>query len=366
MPVVQPRDKVLVSGANGFIAIWIVKVLLERGYNVRGTVRSTGKGKYLQDMFAEYGDRLEIVIVEDIVKDGAFDEAVKGVNVIMHTASPVILDADDPQTVIEPAVKGTLGILKSAIKNGSPSLKRVVLTSSCAAVRNDSMSASAEPFTEENWNDASVKVVEEKGRDAPSWSKYRASKTLSEKGTFNTLSNICVNSPGPRLTAAWDLYNKHKPELKWDLAVILPPYVYGPCLQEMRSLTDLNVSVREWRNNLFVPGLRDNETLATEAIPWVDVRDLAEGHVRALEREGAGGERIIISGGVNTWQDWLDVAHSIESSPAMTRGIPGAGVNAVHKIRYDNAKGVRLLGMEYRGKEEVARDMLADFGRRGW
>ncbi|KAF8877686.1 D-lactaldehyde dehydrogenase [Infundibulicybe gibba] len=345
MPVIQPKDKVLVSGANGFIAIWIVRVLLERGYDVRGTVRSVGKGKYLQDMFAEYGDRLEIVIVEDIVKDGAFDEVVKGVMYYAYGVTPHHR-YHDPQTVIEPAVKGTLGILKSAITNGSPSLKRVVLTSSCGAVRNE-MPASAEAFTEENWNDASAKVVEEKGRDASSWSKYRASKTLAEK-------------------AAWDLYNKHKPELEWDLVVILPPSVYGPCLQEMRSLTDLNVSVREWRNNLFVPGLRDNETLATEAIPWVDVRDLAEGHVRALEREAAGGERIIISGGVNTWQDWLDVAHSIESSPAMTRGIPGAGVNAVPKIRYDNAKGVKLLGIEYRGKEEVARDMLADFRRRGW
>ncbi|KAF8873071.1 D-lactaldehyde dehydrogenase [Infundibulicybe gibba] len=346
MAVIQPGTKVLVSGANGFIAIWIVKNLLERGYDVRGVVRSAGKGKYLQDTFAEHGNRLEIAIVEDITKDGAFDEAVKGVNGIMHTASPVTLDIDNPQSVIEPAVKGTLGILKSAIKNGSPSLKRVVFTSSCAAVRNE-MTSRAEPFTENNWNDASVQVVEEKGRDAASISKYRASKTLAEK-------------------AAWDLYNEHKSELKWDFAVIIPPYVFGPCLQELKSPVDLNVSVREWRDNLFTPGIRDNETFATEGPCWVDVRDLAEGHVRALEREEAGGERIIIASGINTWQEWLDTAHSIESSPVMNRGNPGAGVNAAHKIRYSNAKGVSLLGMEYRGKEEVARDMLADFKRRGW
>ncbi|KAF8877683.1 hypothetical protein BD779DRAFT_1237798 [Infundibulicybe gibba] len=346
MPIIQPRAKVLVSGANGFIAVWIVKVLLERGYDVRGTVRSVRKGKYLQDMFAQYGDHLEIVIVEDIVKDGAFDEVVKGMNGIVHTASPVVVEIDDPQNLIEPAVKGTLGVLRSAIKNGSPSLKRIVFTSSCGAVRSD-RPANAEPFTEDDWNDTAVKAVEEKGRDAPGWAKYRASKTLAEK-------------------AAWDLYNKHKPELKWDFVVILPPYVLGPCLQELSSPTDLGVSVRDWWNNLFVPGIRDNEALATDGVAWVDVRDLAEGHVRALEREEAGGERIIISGGANTWQDWLDVAHSIDPSPAITRGNPGAGVNAVHKIRYDNAKGVRLLGIEYRGKEEVTRDMLAEFRRRGW
>ena len=70
MPTIQPgKDtKVLVSGANGFVAIWLVRTLLEKGYSVRGTVRSAAKGKHLEKLFGEYGDRLELVIVDDITK----------------------------------------------------------------------------------------------------------------------------------------------------------------------------------------------------------------------------------------------------------------------------------------------------------
>jgi len=60
--------KTLLTGANGFVAIWVVRTLLEKGYTVRGTVRSKGKGDYLKAYFEKYGDRLEIVVVEDIAQ----------------------------------------------------------------------------------------------------------------------------------------------------------------------------------------------------------------------------------------------------------------------------------------------------------
>ena len=66
MPTVQPPAKVLVSGANGFIAIWVIKALLDQGYAVRGTVRSLEKGNYLKKVFEEKGDRFELVVVRDI------------------------------------------------------------------------------------------------------------------------------------------------------------------------------------------------------------------------------------------------------------------------------------------------------------
>ena len=68
MPIVQPGSKVLVSGANGFIAIWVVRTLLEKGYIVHGTVRSQEKGNHLKTVFKEYGDKLKLFIVEDITK----------------------------------------------------------------------------------------------------------------------------------------------------------------------------------------------------------------------------------------------------------------------------------------------------------
>lgn len=70
MPIISKGDKILVSGANGYIPIWIVRILLERGYAVRGTVRGTSKGEYLKNYFTTlgYGDKFEYVIVEDIAK----------------------------------------------------------------------------------------------------------------------------------------------------------------------------------------------------------------------------------------------------------------------------------------------------------
>ena len=159
MPSVKKGSKVLVSGANGYIAMWIVRTLLERGFTVRGTVRTEDKGKYLIEYFKSlgYGDKFEVVVVDDfvkvidvfwpyfnltLIKEGAFDEAVKGVDAIEHTASPFQFNPKEPEgaqicclifvhvfnkleyevELILPAVKGTLGILKSALKNGYASL----------------------------------------------------------------------------------------------------------------------------------------------------------------------------------------------------------------------------------------------------
>jgi len=89
MPIVNAPAKVLLTGANGFIAVWILQDLLEQGYAVRGQVRTLAKGEYLKRKFAKYGDKLEIVAVEDITAPGAFDESVKGVDAVLHTAAPV-------------------------------------------------------------------------------------------------------------------------------------------------------------------------------------------------------------------------------------------------------------------------------------
>ena len=96
MVAISPSAKVLVTGANGYLATWVVKKYLEAGYSVRGTVRSLSKSAFLNDIFGHYGDRFELVVVEDITKDGAFDEAVKGVDAIAHTASPVHFNITKP------------------------------------------------------------------------------------------------------------------------------------------------------------------------------------------------------------------------------------------------------------------------------
>src|SRR6266851_5869921 len=102
MVAVSSPAKVLVTGANGYLAVWVVKNYLEAGYSVRGTVRSLSKSASLADTFSKYGDRFELVVVKDITKDGAFDEAVKGVDAIAHTASPFHFKATNPDGMMFP------------------------------------------------------------------------------------------------------------------------------------------------------------------------------------------------------------------------------------------------------------------------
>ncbi|KAG1876139.1 hypothetical protein C8R48DRAFT_669334 [Suillus tomentosus] len=205
LPAYINKDRaVLVSGANSYIAVWVVRTLLKKGYSVRGTVRSEEKAVHLRQLFSSYGDKHEVVVVEDITKEGAFDEAVKGVDAIEHTASPFHMNAYDPDELIIPAVNGTVGMLKSALKYGQ-SVKRIVITSSGAAVLRDTTTPST--FSELNWNEQCLEIVREKGREAPNMMKYRASKTLAEK-------------------AAWEFWNKHKANVGWDLTVLNPPYYH--------------------------------------------------------------------------------------------------------------------------------------------
>jgi hypothetical protein len=116
MVAISAPAKVLVTGANGYLATWVVKKYLEAGYSVRGTVRSLSKSAFLNDKFGHYGNRFELVVVDDITKDGAFDEAVKGVDVIAHTASPFHFNSSNPDGMsnfIEYLPRLTLGTYRS-------------------------------------------------------------------------------------------------------------------------------------------------------------------------------------------------------------------------------------------------------------
>ncbi|RXW15439.1 hypothetical protein EST38_g10412 [Candolleomyces aberdarensis] len=360
MPTAHPGDTVLVTGANGYIPIWVVRKLLEKGYNVRGTVRKAEKGEHLNKYFDSYvkRGRLELVVVEDITKEGAFDEAVKGVDAIEHMASPFHENVDDPEELIRPAVDGTLGILKSALKN-NPAIKRIVITSSCAAVMTNT--PEARTFSEADWNELSIKETREQGRQALPMTKYRASKTLAEK-------------------AVWKFYEENVKKggtASWDVVALNPPFVFGPGIQEILSASTLNTSLKAWYDLVYSPSTSSTKPKDAFEVSysWVDVRDLADAHVLALEKEEAGGERIIVTEGVYIWQEWLEIANALPSSltektgRSLPKGFPKITAqpqNLTYKVRYDTAKEQRILGVKYRTKEETTRDTVEDFVRRGW
>ncbi|KZT02608.1 NAD(P)-binding protein [Laetiporus sulphureus 93-53] len=341
MPVVA-TGTVLVTGANGYIAMWVVRTLLQAGYSVRGTVRSEGKAKHLRQVFASYGNKLEILIVEDITRQGAFDEAVKGVDAIEHTASPFHFKADDPEELIVPAVQGTTRILESALANGT-TVKRVVVTSSTASVMHPQDTPRA--FSELDWNDAAINEVKEKGRGASQPAKYRASKTLAER-------------------AAWEFVEKNKGATGWDLVVLNPPYVFGPATQEVGAPEALNESMLDWFHSVF-KGSRDAKQLSAVGSSWIDVRDLADAHLLALQKEEAGGERIIISEGVFKWQDFVNAARKYGAK--IPEGDTSYDIKtATHDIMYDTSKAARLLGLKYHSIEQSTKDIMDDFKARHW
>ncbi|KAJ3786390.1 D-lactaldehyde dehydrogenase [Lentinula aff. detonsa] len=354
MPVVLPGSTILVTGANGYIAAWIVRTLLEKGYNVRGTVRSKEKGIRMQEIFEKYGDKFGYVLVPDITKEGAFDDAVKCVDAIAHTASPVNFSTVDPQDLIQPAVRGIKSILRSATQKGS-NVQRIVFTSSTAAV----LEVDPKPriFSEDDWNTQSVAWVERDGKDAHPITKYRASKTLAEQ-------------------AAWKFVEENKAMIKWDLVVLNPPFVFGPITHDVPTLSALGLSAGMFHSIVVGhsdAGGKTPQELRSTGNCWIDVRDLAEGEVLAFRKEEVANQRVIICAGAFVWQEWLDVANSIApdhlpSHSNLPKGVPisSSDPEIVYQIQYDTSKADRLLGIKYRTKEELIKDTFADYEARGW
>ena len=157
----------------------------------------------------------------------------------MHIASPVHATAEHPDEIIVPAVQGTLSVLKSTLKYGT-AVKRVIVTSTVGSI----IELGPEPrvFSEKDWNERSIREVNEKGSAAHPLDKYCASKTLAER-------------------AAWDFWNKHKSEVGWDLVVLNPPFVFGPFLHEVDKPENLNQSSKVWWD-VVVEGTLSNEDLA--------------------------------------------------------------------------------------------------------
>ncbi|KDN40497.1 hypothetical protein RSAG8_08117, partial [Rhizoctonia solani AG-8 WAC10335] len=278
MPSVQAPATVLVTGANGFVAAWVCKSFLDAGYTVRGTVRSQSKGEQLASIFKGSEGRFEYAIVEDMIVGGAFDKAVKGVQGVLHLACPTTFIADDPQELIRPALNGTLSVLESIGKH-APGVRRVVYTSSAAAIIDESKPLGT-VFTDDNWNEFSVKEVEKNGRNAGKH-KYRASKVLAER-------------------AAWSEAERQD---RWDLVAIHPAVTLGPIIHPISGPSQLNTSISMLYN---IISKSDSELSQEELLTFNnfgDVRDVALAHLRAMQYENAGGQRFITANGAYTWQD---------------------------------------------------------------
>ncbi|KAI5064896.1 hypothetical protein GOP47_0019591 [Adiantum capillus-veneris] len=240
---------VCVTGASGFIASWVVKLLLERGYTVRASVRDPENVVKTAHLMAlpKAQERLKL-FKADLLEEGSFDAAVHGCEAVFHTASPFFLGTNDPQKdLIEPAVKGTRNVLNSCVK--AKSIKRVVLTSSIAAVTNTPSRKPEDVVDERFFSDPAF------CREKEFW--YPASKTEAEM-------------------EAWKLAKAHG----LDLVTINPAMVIGPLLQP--TLNTSSGAVLKLMNG-------STPTYMNLALGWVHVKDVAAAHILAYEVAEASG-----------------------------------------------------------------------------
>ncbi|HBS04097.1 MAG TPA: diaminohydroxyphosphoribosylaminopyrimidine deaminase [Leptospiraceae bacterium] len=249
---------VLVTGGSGYIASWIVKYLLEEGHNVHATVRSLkseDKVAHLRGLEKLPGS---LTLFEaDLLSEGSFDQAMKGCEIVMHTASPFFIKGlkDAQKQLIDPALKGTRNVLETV--NRHPEVKRVVLTSSVAAIMGDNVDALAkdnQTMDENDWNRSS----------SLDHQPYSYSKTVAEE-------------------EAWRIA---KSQDHWKLVVINPAFVMGPSLSKRMDGTSVQF-VRDLVGGPLKSGVPD----LTFGI--VDVRDVARAHVLAAFKEDASGRHIL-------------------------------------------------------------------------
>jgi nucleoside-diphosphate-sugar epimerase len=238
-----------------------------------------------------------------------------------------------PKELLDPAVIGTTGILKS-IKKSAPSVKRVVITSSFASIVNPFKGNWPEhTYSEEDWNPLNAEQAVENPANG-----YRASKTFAER-------------------AAWDFLEKEKPN--FTIATMCPPLVLGPIVHYLNSLDGLNTSNQRIRD--IILGKAKDEIPPTGTYIWVDVRDLAEAHVAGIEKEEAANKRFFITAGYFSNKE---IAQIVEKNfPQYKDGLPTASTpggdypeEGVYK--YNNKRGLEVLGLKYKSLEESIKDTV--------
>ncbi|KAL1311406.1 hypothetical protein AAFC00_001571 [Neodothiora populina] len=326
--------RVLLTGGSGFIAAHVLDILLQNGHSVVTTVRSQSKADGIKK--AHPNADLSIAIVEDIAVEGAFDEAVKSdppFEAVVHTASPFHFNVTDIQKeLLDPAFIGTTGILQS-IKKNAPTVKRVVITSSYASIIDPSKGNWPEhTYSEADWNP----MTHEQALEAPA-AGYRASKVFAEK-------------------AAWDFVEKQKPN--FSIATICPPLVFGPIVHYLNSLDALNTSNQRIRD--IYSGKAKDEIPPTGTFFWVDVRDVANAHVKAMEVEAAANKRFFIMNGYFSNKELAEVIK--KNFPGQkdlpTEKTPGGEFPQEGYAKFDNSRSKEVLGLKYHNFEGTIVDTV--------
>jgi nucleoside-diphosphate-sugar epimerase len=347
MQEIDTTKPILVTGASGFIASWIVKYLLEGGYTVHGTVRdkeNDQKVSHLRKLDDTSAGTLKL-FEADLLNQGAFSAAMQGCELVIHTASPFQTQVKDAQKqLVEPALEGTRNVLQSV--NEIESVKKVVLTSSVVAIMGDAKEIEDTEngiFTEDHWNLSSDLNHQ----------PYSYSKTLAEK-------------------EAWRM---NQAQERWQLVAINPGFVLGPSLSDRVDGTSTSF-VRNMVNGTFKSGVPDL------SFGIVDVRDVAQAHIKGGFMPDASGRHITVAETL----EMLEIAAVIKSFfnkkyPVPNKKLPNwlfymlgpfqgyswkySRNNLGYHYEFDHSYSKQDLNLIYRPVSETIVDQVKDLETRG-
>lgn len=335
-------ERVLVTGASGFLGAHVVDQLLKAGYRVTAQARGA-KVAVLEARYASYGSQITVVGVDDLI-NGDFTQALNGVDHVLHLASPIPGKMDAKGT-IDAAKHGALNVIEQA---GKANVKRIVVTSSVAALYHPARPpTSPTVFDENSWSDATEEQVLANPDNA--FFAYMASKAIAER-------------------AVWDWAAKN-PQV--DVTTIVPSFMFGPFAPGYEVKKG---DIGAMSSNAFpFQVLAAKPTDKFPAIPdhlFLDIREGARAHVVALRAplaKDVGQKRILVNGGSLSW---VEVAEYLPKARLQLRGKlpdPKTGANTKLPASMSTKRAAELLNMQTFKDldslmEETADDILRVLG----
>ncbi|KAJ4185632.1 hypothetical protein NW767_012841 [Fusarium falciforme] len=319
MSLVPPGGLVLVSGANGYIASVTIQVFLQRGYRVRGTVRSVASNAW---MTTHFGPSFELVEIPDIHSPGAFDMALKGVDGVAHIAMNMDMSPQN-QAIINNTIKTNLRLLEAAA--AEPSVKSVVITSSLAACI---LPETGKPYrvTPATWNTAAIEQTARawNGEGIPRWygiAPYGAAKARGEQEAFKWV-------------------REHNPSFSFN--TVVPNVNFGT------TVSPENMGYRS--SSAVIDAVVKGYPAAPSILPsqwYVDVEDTALLHLGALTLDDVHDERLLAFVGRYLWTQVLEILHRRYPQEIM---LQSAEEPAVDAGEVENERSIEVL--KKMGKED--------------